>query len=670
MIRIIVSVILLTYISLFALEHKTIESQPQILFKHKKLKQKQIKRELLLKFNTAVLYLEQEKYLHAIALFKQSAKLLKIPSYLNIGIAYYKLHSYKNAYLYLKKLYMLKELKTQDRYTYLSAAYYLYKITNNPIYINQIVKIGAKAKILTDQEKLLVVDTLILQKKYKYAFKLAKTVKNISWLKVALLAIKLRDYTIAREYLNKAFIQAKGDEAQNTVLWFSLYRSLKANEISDALDIVTKIDDRRSYFHTNNTLPLELYFNKNRFTPKQYLEQIMHPTYDRKLDFVYYFAPFIFEDYDAMSAEEKKGFVMKNQNSISQLNTMIKYNAQFLEASKLDPIKRVQVLQKLIDQQYDTQAYEYYNLALSYAQIYDYKKAYKYFKKAYNLDHGNKLYAVMTYITTKKFNTSENKIFLDILTSNILSKKGSFVYLAQYLYKVLEDPQMKLDKKYLTYTQKKSIFFRALYFLENIQKKGIVETEPLLVEFKKDPLVYLLNLISKKKDEDDYMYISRMQDIIPKVYNNKFLKGNLVVTDLYLDTLHALGLFYTTNLIIPHENTPTYLRTQAIVSLYKQRPKKAIQLIELLQDKYELDSIDSFYILVAGLLSSDQKELAYATLTELDLLYNDKDARFLGGIKVLQSLKLSSAPQYFKDKLKGKFIDFRIKNFDDYLESL
>jgi hypothetical protein len=161
-----------------------------------------------------------------------------------------------------------------------------------------------------------------------------------------------------------------------------------------------------------------------------------------------------------------------------------------------------------------------------------------------------------------------------------------------------------------------------------------------------------------------------MQDTIPKVFNNNFLKGSLVITDLYLDTLHALGLFYTTDFIIPHEVSPTYYRTQAIVSLYKQRPKKAIQLIELLQNKYELDSIDSFYILVAGLLSSDQKELAYATLTELDLLYNDKDARFLGGIKVLQSLKLSSAPQYFKDKLKGKFIDFRIKNFDDYLESL
>ena len=55
---------------------------------------------------------------------------------------------------------------------------------------------------------------------------------------------------------------------------------------------------------------------------------------------------------------------------------------------KLDPIRRVQVLQDMLDAKYDTNAYEYYNLGLAYAQIYDYISAYKYFKKAYGLEHG------------------------------------------------------------------------------------------------------------------------------------------------------------------------------------------------------------------------------------------------------------------------------------------
>ena len=44
----------------------------------------------------------------------------------------------------------------------------------------------------------------------------------------------------------------------------------------------------------------------------------------------------------------------------------------------------------------------YYNLALCYAQIFDYHNAYKYFSKAYKLNPGNKLYSSMTLITANR----------------------------------------------------------------------------------------------------------------------------------------------------------------------------------------------------------------------------------------------------------------------------
>jgi len=653
------------------IEKKTIESQPEILFKHKKLQKLQDKREILLKFNTAVLYLEQEKYMYAITLFKQTSKLLKIPSYLNIGIAYYKLKSYKNAYLYLKNLYNLKGLKYNNKYAYFSAAYYLYKITSNEKYIKEITSVAANsAQRLTEQEKLLVVDTLILQKKYDYALELSKNLKHISKIKQALLALKLRDYTKARMYLEKAFAISQGDDEQNNILWFKLYRDIKANSLDEIIDSINKIKERKVFFHSNTNLVLELYFNKNKFTPKEYLDKITNFSYDTKLDMVYYFAPFIFEDYDAMGVDETKSFILQDKNSIYELNTMIKYNAQFLKVIKLDPIKRVQILQKMIDEKYDTKAYEYYNLGLSYAQIYDYINAYKYFKKAYNLDHGNKLYAVMTYLTTKKFNIIEDKTFMEILLQNISSSKGSYVYLAHYMFKVFEDPSIKLDKRMLSTKQERSIFFRALYFLDHVNKTGIVNTEPLLVEFSKDPLVYLLNMIAKKKDENLYTYVSRLQDEIPKVYNNNFLYGNLIITDFYLDTLRALGLFNRTKFDIPNNVQPSYLRTKAIVNLYRDNPQETIRLISFIKKEYELKSIDSFYILIGALLSSGNKELAYATLTEIEILYKDKDARFLSGIRLIQDMKLNSAVEYFRDKLKGGFIDIRLRNFDKFLESL
>lgn len=665
-------VFLLSFLTLelSAKENATLESQPQILFKHKELKESQVNRELLIKFNTAVLYLEQEKYLHAIALFKQSAKILKIPSYLNIAIAYYKLNSTKNAYLYLKKIYDFKDLQFNDKYSYFSAAYYLYKITGDKEYIDEITKVAANAKRLDDHEKLLVVDTLILQKKYDYALDMAKEIKTISKLKIALLYIKLRNYTDARAILDLAYNEAKGDDAKNEIIWFQLFNALKANDLTNIVDKIVKIEERRRFFTTNKELPLELFFNKTRYTPKEYYDKITNFTTDRKIDFIYYFAPFIFEDYDSLGNSETKGFIIKNVDSITELNTMIEYNAKFLELVKLDPIERVYKLQQMIDEKFDTQSYEYYNLALSYSQIYDYNNAYRYFKKAYQLERGNKLYAIMTFITLKKLNIVENKTFQDLLINNIKSDQGKYQFYAKYIYKMLEDPELIIDKKIIDFKDEETIFFRALYFLSNIEKNGILQTEPLLVEFGKDPLVYLLNLVAKKDKENEYIYISRIQDELPKIYNNNFLKGSMIITDFYLDTLFALGIFYKTDLDISNENAPTYLRVNAINKLYNDIPEKTIEIIEELQNKYKLQSIDSYYILAAALFAANKQENAYITLSEIELLYNDRDAKFLSGIRLIQDLKLNSAVQYFIHKLEGKHIDFRLKNFDEFLESL
>jgi hypothetical protein len=209
-----------------------------------------------------------------------------------------------------------------------------------------------------------------------------------------------------------------------------------------------------------------------------------------------------------------------------------------------------------------------------------------------------------------------------------------------------------------------------LYFLENIDKNGIKNTEPLLMEFEKDPLVNLLTLVSRQYDENDYIYISRLQDEIPKVFNNNFLKGSLLITDYYLDLLKALGLFYKVDFDIPREADPSYIRLRAIVALYNDRPETTIKLIEYIQKKYKLESIDSFYILVAAYLSSKQDSLAYAILSEIEFVYEDKDAAFLSGVKLMQDLKLNTISDHFRYKLKGKLVDFKLKKFDEYLESL
>lgn len=324
----------------------------------------------------------------------------------------------------------------------------------------------------------------------------------------------------------------------------------------------------------------------------------------------------------------------------------------------------------MIDKKYDTDSFEYYNLGLSYAQVYDYNNAFKYFKKAYNLDHANKLYSVMTILTAKRLNKKLNKRDEEILRSNISSNNGKFIYLGKYLYKIFEVPSTKLDPKTLTNSDKKSIFFRSLLFLDKIRKNKIDINEPLFVEFSKDPLVSLLKLVTKRKNENNYLYKSRLQDSLPKIYNNNFLNTSLITTDYYFDILRALGLFNRIDFNIPHNFSPSYIRAKAIVNLYQGNPLETIKLITKIQKDYDYKAVDSHYILVAAYLSSSKKDLAYLLLSELEFIYYDKDARFFSGVKLISDLKVETIEEYFRYKLKGKLIDFKLKDFDDYLESL
>jgi hypothetical protein len=149
-----------------------------------------------------------------------------------------------------------------------------------------------------------------------------------------------------------------------------------------------------------------------------------------------------------------------------------------------------------------------------------------------------------------------------------------------------------------------------------------------------------------------------------------FLKGSLVITDFYLDTLRALGLFNRTDFNIENELSPSYLRTKAIVQLYNQNPKATIKIMEFIQKKYNLKSVDSYYILASAFFANDQKDLGFTTLSELEFIYKDSDAKFLSGVRLIQDMKLNTVMQYFTDKLKGKMLDFKMENFDQFLETL
>ncbi len=641
-----------------------IDSQPEILFKYDKLKKHQENFRLQVEFNKAILLLEKQEYKKAIKIFKETSSLLKIPSFLNIGIAYLKLNQIENALLYLNNIYDYKEASFSNTYSYISACFYLYQIKKERHYLETIIDVTKKYKNLSEHSKRMVADTYIILKDYERALIVLNSMEFPMELKKAMLYLKLKDYESAEQHLEKAKNQTLNQQKKNLILWLMVFRDLKSNELEKLKEHIDEIRKVKNYFKVNLEYPLQMFFNKNKYTTKEYLDSVTKFDENRKIDFMFYFAPFIFSDKEEILYDISKGFIFKDRQNVQSLEKMVQYNSKFIDIIQEDPIVRVNKLKSYIKD--DSNSYIYYNLALCYAQISDFHNAYKYFTKAYKLNPGNKLYSVMTLISAKKIN-KKLKDF-DYIEQNIKSKEGMYKYFGQVLYKFFINNKFEVNFDPLSY--QKTIFYKGLDYLVQLEAERVDLNHPLFLEHYKDPLVYLMKSIVRKDGENDYKYFARLQDNIPLKINNNFLEGPLVVTKYYIDLLKALGLFYKADFRINTKQSPSYLRTKALRSLHGHKPLETIKTLEILQKKYKLEDKYTMYLIVAALLEADKYNEASIQISLIKAILKDSSADFLTGVQLIQNLKLSSSTQYFVQPYKDDLIDFRLVNFDKLLESL
>lgn len=641
-----------------------IDSQPEIYFKYDSLKKNQEKFRLQLDFNKAILYLEKQEYKKAIEIFKETSSILKIPSFLNIGIAYYKLNQIENALLYLNNIFEYKEAVTSDTYSYISTCFYLYQIKKERKYLETIIEVTKRFKNLTEHSKRMVADTYIILKDYERALKVLNSMEFPMELKKAMLYLKLHDYTNAEKHLVKAKEETLNQKIRNQILWLMVFRDLKSNQIEKLKEHLDEIRSVRDYFHVNLEYPLKIYFNRNKYTTKEYLKFVTNLDYNRRVDLLFYFAPFIFSDNEEILYDISKGFIFKNRQNVKSLEQMASYNAKFIDVLKEDPIIRVDKLKKFITN--DSNSYVYYNLALCYAQIDDFHKANKYFTKAYKLNPGNKLYAVMTLISTNRINKKISDY--DYIEQNIKSNDGLYKYFGQEIYRLFINDKFETEFDPLNYSR--TIFFKSLDYLDDLKNNKIDIDHPLFTDHYKDPLIYLMKSTIRRDSESDYNYFARLQDNTPLKINSNFLEGPLIITKFYIDLLKAIGLFHKADLNLNKGESPSYLRTKALRLLHDAEPLEAIKILESLQKKYKLEDKYTMYLIVAALLEAGKYNDASLQISLIKVILKDSSADFLTGVQLIQDLKLSSAAQYFNEPYLDDLIDFKLENFDNLLESL
>lgn len=648
-----------------------LKSQPQIIFELDKLDELEVSNE----FNKAVLLFNKQRYKEAYDIFEKTKVVYEIPSLLNMAIILLKDNKKEEAITLFSEIYSKKSNLLNEPYAFIASCYYLFTLTSDDKYMIDLVTIFQNSDKLKNQSEIILnIKDIILEelanrylmvKDYDNALGALNAMSYSLDLKKALVYIKQNNLIRADIILKKLIDTQKDEDRLDEIYWFSVFVNLKLNKLDVVKEILEKINKRGSDYKVHINLPFEIYFNKDLYSSSDYLKSILKFDEERKLDYLYYFAPFVFSDSKELMYDTVKGMVSKDKSSLESLEAMFNYNINFIKAIRNDPFVRIDQLKNELNE--NSKAYNYYNLALAFAQIKDLSNAYKYFEKAYKLSPGNKLYAVMYLITSNKVSKSMDDKQKELIKERIKSSDGLYNYFAKELYSIYVD--ISFENKEEPYLQT-TLFFKALDFLKKLENNEYVAEHPLLIDWEKDSFIYLLKLVQQTKNEDDYKYFSRMQDTIPLKYNNNFLNSSLITSLYYIDILKALGIFSRADFYIPKESSPLYLLTDAYSSLYLGKANESINILNRLKNEYNIENRFTMYLLVASYLEAKRREEASIQITLIKAFYNDTDTDFLTAIQLIQTLNINAAIQFLNKAYNNQFISFDIIGFDEFMLSL
>jgi hypothetical protein len=272
-------------------------------------------------------------------------------------------------------------------------------------------------------------------------------------------------------------------------------------------------------------------------------------------------------------------------------------------------------------------------------------------------------------LSARRSNIKINDKDMEFVKSSMKNPKGDFNFIGKYTYQTMINTTFDI-KTADDEIDKSSLLFKALSYIIKKRENRITIYEPLFLQKdSRDPLIYLLKTLVRDKEKEEFEYIAKVQNTIPTKLNNVYLSGALVITDMYIKILHAFGM-YDNSVLTTTETTPTYLRTKAYQELYSGRSQHAIDILEDLQSRYELEDKNSLYLQVAAFLELKQYNDASITIELIKAILSDNDSKFLTAILLLQDRKFINASKNFIEPYNDNIIDFKMHNLDKFLLSL
>jgi tetratricopeptide (TPR) repeat protein len=629
-------------------------------------------------YNIGVARLKEKHYEEAIDSFEKAMKStkLKCASALNMSICYLNLKNEARFkyFLTLSDKY-LPYMINQPLYSYYYALINYYK--SQPIESLISIK-NPTDDFYNNQQNIIASKALATLKNDSLAiYYLVKNANPIDALTIGLLQARAGEYQLSANTLQNAVNQDFEPLKANIAL--ALVKN-RLGLLEDSADILKSTYDAYKE-QAENTYPISVRLKKSLFDPviaqKEFKKRLFLD--DRyRYSLLFYYAP-----YHAINATKTVNLITKGAKKI-EIDS-IKPALGYLTDSKAfsnvnlavtESLKRIvdnkiyeanSILKKAI-KLYPAHAILHYNLALTYAQIFDFQNAYKQFSKSYSLDsHNYKALAFKTFcarLTNKdipkkeleKFKAkTENKEALALIEIALASLGFDFGYL-----EAKESAFGYAINLSLAYTRDDFTMYKtSAQSLQNLLKNDLVSN------------ILYLDATHDKSQIKTYARAIHTTLTQKKIDLSPLYFGGFLPKELYIRMLHIAGISSVAKkqlTVYAKSQKPTIplLQSLAYTYIYNQNFDEAYKIYNRLIDNHDQKDSHTLFLASIAALGSNHHANAVALL-ELAKLTDDSnfESRYALGLLYHEAQNLEgSSIQYKKignNGFQSNYFTFNLK---------
>jgi len=514
---------------------------------------------------------------------------------------------------------------------------------------------------------------------------LEKKAKTNDSLTLGLLYARLGEFKVAQKYL----LKANGHTEKPLQVKVAL--ALVDNKLGQLEDSAKLMSGLYKQYDENATkiYPIKTVLQKSLFDVN-----IAQDEFDKTLFFdnrrtyslLFYFAPF-----KVFNAKQTIDYIRKGSMNIfiDEIGPALSYLKRSSTLSKVNisisnGIKKAlnhhteqanKIFLKMINK-YPKHSILHYNLALTYAQMSDFTKAYKNFSKSYHLNNNNYLAGAFAIMTGELIKKDIKKLKEDVKHSmtndNQLKETNLFMSLVQ----LTENNQLALTR-WLESDKDKTplnLIFDTIIAQKTFNEKAYRQKSTILKSIlPKDIMANIINFNVKHKKNDIKKYAKAIQINFKKLdldYDS-FYYGPRLAQESYIKLLQIGGLLYheRNKLIkkveLERKDPAAIIQTLAYLSIYTHNFEESYVLYnKLIDDLNKNDSTTIFYAAVAS-IGANHTENAVALL-ELAKLTDPKnyESRYALGLLYQEIGNWEGATiQYIKignSDFKSKYFSFKV----------